>query len=85
MGRNDSFGCALRMTIADPSSFAPALDAAWQGLGGVDTVIVGNNPLTEEGDGFASIEDSEEYKKAVHLRVEFAPRLKIRDLVTPSR
>lgn len=52
---------------------------------GVDTVVVGNDPVTEDGDGFASIEDSDDYKKAVQLRVEFAPLLKIRDLVTPSR
>lgn len=52
---------------------------------GVDTVVLGNDPLTEAGDGFAKIEDSEEYKKAVQLRVEFAPLLKIRDLITPTR
>lgn len=52
---------------------------------GVDTVIVGNNLPTEENDGFAPIEDSDEYKLAVQLRVEFAPLIKIRDLVTPSR
>jgi len=48
---------------------------------GVDTVIVGNDPLNEEGDGFASVQESAEYKLAVDLRVEFAPLLKIRDLV----
>ncbi|MCR9247154.1 MAG: hypothetical protein NXI31_19145 [bacterium] len=48
---------------------------------GVDTVVLGNDPVTEDGDGFTSLENTDEYKKAVALRVEFAPLLKIRDLV----
>lgn len=52
---------------------------------GVDTVILGNDPLNEEGDGFSSVQESAEYKQAVELRVEFAPLLKIRDLIAPSR
>ncbi|MCA8950257.1 MAG: hypothetical protein KDE27_12200 [Planctomycetes bacterium] len=52
---------------------------------GVDTVVLGNDPINEDGDGFASIEDSDEYKNAVQWRVEFAPLLKIRDLIAPSK
>jgi len=48
---------------------------------GVDTVILGDDPLNEAGDGFAAVSDSEEYKQAVDLRVEFAPLRKIKDLV----
>ncbi|MCB9887517.1 MAG: hypothetical protein H6838_18650 [Planctomycetes bacterium] len=48
---------------------------------GVDTVILGDDPLTEEGDAFAKITDSVEYKEALDLRVEFAALRKIRDLI----
>jgi len=48
---------------------------------GVDTVILGNNPVNEAGDGFASIQDSDEFKLANELRVEFTYLAKIADLV----
>jgi hypothetical protein len=48
---------------------------------GVDTVILGNQPVNEAGDGFASIEEMPEYKLANELRVEFADLAKIRDLI----
>jgi hypothetical protein len=48
---------------------------------GVDTVILGNNPVNEAGDGFASVQDSEEFKLANELRVEFTYLSKIADLV----
>lgn len=48
---------------------------------GVDTVILGDNPLNEAADGFAEVKDSAEYKEAIGLGVEFAPLLKIRDLI----
>ena len=48
---------------------------------GVDTVILGNDPVNEEGDGFASVQDSEEYKLATELRVEFAYLNQIADLI----
>ena len=48
---------------------------------GVDTVILGNNPVNEAGDGFASVQDSEEFKLANELRVEFTYLNKIADLV----
>ena len=48
---------------------------------GVDTVILGNNPVNEAGDGFASIQDSDEFKLANELRVEFTYLPKIADLV----
>ncbi|MBM4059774.1 MAG: hypothetical protein FJ265_01575 [Planctomycetes bacterium] len=48
---------------------------------GVDTVILGNDPVNETGDGFAMVKDSPEYKEAYDLRVEFAPLAKIRDLI----
>jgi hypothetical protein len=48
---------------------------------GVDTVILGDDPINEEGDGFAKVTDSEEYKEALDLRVEFASLRKIRDLI----
>lgn len=48
---------------------------------GVDTVILGDDPLNEAADGFAKVEESEEYKQALELRVEFAPLRKVRDLI----
>ncbi len=48
---------------------------------GVDTVILGDDPINEEGDGFARVTDSQEYKDALDLRVEFAALRKIRDLI----
>ena len=48
---------------------------------GVDTVILGNNPVNEAGDGFAAIEESAEFKLANELRVEFTYLTKIADLV----
>ncbi len=52
---------------------------------GVDTVILGDNPLNEAADGFAEVKDSAEYKEAIGLGVEFAPLLKIRDLIKLDR
>jgi len=48
---------------------------------GVDLVIIGNNPVNEVGDGFAPIEETEEFKKATELRVEFTYLPKVRDLI----
>ncbi|MBX3463898.1 MAG: hypothetical protein KF830_12070 [Planctomycetes bacterium] len=48
---------------------------------GVDTVILGNDPINEAGDGFVSVQDSEEYKLASDLRVEFTYLRTIRDLI----
>jgi hypothetical protein len=48
---------------------------------GVDTVILGNDPINEAGDGFASVQDSDEFKLASDLRVEFAYLNTIRDLI----
>jgi hypothetical protein len=48
---------------------------------GVDTVILGSNPVNEAGDGFSSVQDSEEFKLASELRVEFAYLSSIRDLI----
>lgn len=48
---------------------------------GVDTVILGDDPINEEGDGFAKVTESEEYKEALDLRVEFATLRKVRDLI----
>jgi hypothetical protein len=48
---------------------------------GVDTVILGNDPLNEAGDGFVSVQESDEYKLASDLRVEFAYLRTIRDLI----
>lgn len=48
---------------------------------GVDTVILGDDPINEAGDGFAAVRDSAEYKEAIGLGVEFAPLKKIRDLI----
>ena len=48
---------------------------------GVDTVVLGNDPVNEAGDGFASVEDSPEFKMANELRVEFTYLSKIADLV----
>lgn len=48
---------------------------------GVDTVILGNDPINEAGDGFTAVTDSKEYKEALDLRVEFAHLKNIRDLI----
>jgi hypothetical protein len=48
---------------------------------GVDTVILGNDPVNETGDGFAAVQDSAEYKLASELRVEFAYLNQVRDLI----
>jgi hypothetical protein len=48
---------------------------------GVDTVILGDDPINEAGDGFARVEESDEYKKAIALGVEFANLRKVRDLI----
>ena len=48
---------------------------------GVDTVILGSNPVNEAGDCFTSVQDSDEFKLASELRVEFANLSTIRDLV----
>ena len=48
---------------------------------GVDTVLLGDDAINEAGDGFTSIADSQEYKEANALGVEFAPLRKIRDLL----
>jgi hypothetical protein len=48
---------------------------------GVDTVILGNDPVNEAGDGFTAVADMPEYKEAVDLRVEFAYLKTIRDLI----
>ena len=48
---------------------------------GVDTVILGNNPVNEAGDGFDAIQESDEFKLANELRVEFTYLSKIADLV----
>ena len=48
---------------------------------GVDTVILGNNPLNEAGDGFDAIQESDDFKLANELRVEFTYLSKIADLV----
>jgi hypothetical protein len=48
---------------------------------GVDTVVLGNNPVNEANDGFASVEESAEFKMANELRVEFTYLSKIADLV----
>lgn len=48
---------------------------------GVDTVLLGNNPVNEAGDGFASVQDSPEFKLANELRVEFTYLARIADLI----
>jgi hypothetical protein len=48
---------------------------------GVDTVILGNDPVNEAGDGFDSVMQSQEYQLAASLRVEFTYLANIRDLI----
>lgn len=48
---------------------------------GVDTVILGNDPINEAADGFDAVTNSKEYKEALDLRVEFAYLKNIRDLI----
>lgn len=48
---------------------------------GVDTVILGNDPVNEAGDGFDSVMQSPEYQLAASLRVEFTYLANIRDLI----
>ncbi len=92
---NDLFSPRVTRTIFLMGRFGapynkPELAALLQRLGnkvvdkmvaGVDTVILGNDPINEEGDGLSKLEESDEYKKAVDLRVEFLYLNKIRDLI----
>lgn len=48
---------------------------------GVDTVILGNNPVNEAADGFTEVSESKEYKEALDLRVEFVHLRTVRDLI----
>lgn len=48
---------------------------------GVDTVILGNDPINEAADGFTSVQESPEFKLASELRVEFTYLATIRDLI----
>ena len=48
---------------------------------GVDTVVLGNDPVNEAADGFTILKDSEEYKEAHRLNVEFTYLNVIRDLI----
>lgn len=48
---------------------------------GVDMVVLGNDPVNEAGDGFAKVEESDEFKLANELRVEFTYLSKIQDLI----
>lgn len=48
---------------------------------GVDTVILGDDPLNEAGDGFARVADSAEFKQAVELKVEMVNLNTVRELI----
>jgi hypothetical protein len=48
---------------------------------GVDLVIIGDETLSAEGDSFVKVEDTDDYKTAVALGVEFAPVHKIRQFL----
>jgi hypothetical protein len=48
---------------------------------GVDTVILGDDPLTEAGDGFARVAESAEFKQAVELKVEMVNLNTVRELI----
>jgi hypothetical protein len=48
---------------------------------GVEMVLLGNDPVNEAGDGFTILKDSEEYKEAHRLNVEFTYLSTIRDLI----
>jgi hypothetical protein len=48
---------------------------------GVDTVILGNDPVNEAADGFTAVAELPEYKQAVDLRVEFVYLRQIKDLI----
>ncbi len=45
---------------------------------GVDLIIVGDETLSEDGDAFVKVEDTDDYKRAMQLGVEFAPLHKVR-------
>lgn len=48
---------------------------------GVDTVILGNDPLSETGDALVRLQDSEEYKLADKLHCEFQTLQAVRDFL----
>jgi hypothetical protein len=48
---------------------------------GVDTVIIGSDPINEAQDGFTAVQESPDFKLASELRVEFAYLSTIRDLI----
>ncbi len=71
----------------------PQLEALLKNLGnkvvgkmepGVDTVILGDDIVNESGDGFTSVLETDDYKLANQLGVEFVPLRKIRDIVKPD-
>ena len=78
------------LTVSEMISANPALRHDRKTLQRVDhgdepglrsVQILGNDPVNEAGDGFASVQDSAEYKLASELRVEFAYLSSIRDLI----
>ncbi len=71
----------------------PQLEALLKNLGntvvakmepGVDTVILGDDEVNESKDGMVPVQDSDDYKFANQLGVEFVPMRKIRDIVKPD-
>ena len=49
---------------------------------GIDLVLVGQDTLNEDGDGFTPVTESQEYKDALFLGIEIAPLSKVRDFLT---
>lgn len=48
---------------------------------GVDLVILGDDPLNEAGDGFARVAESDDFKRAVELKVEMVNLNTVRELI----
>jgi hypothetical protein len=51
---------------------------------GVDLIIVGQDTINEEGDGYVPITETAEYKRGLELSIEFVRLNQIRDLLDSS-
>ncbi len=94
--RNDLYSPSLRRNIFLMGRFSypmtkPIVRMALEKLGnkvhdkigpGVDLIIVGDDTVNEEGDGFTPVTDTAEYKAALALGIEIATLNKVRDFLT---
>lgn len=51
---------------------------------GVDLIVVGQDTINDDGDGYVPLTETEEYKRGVELSIEFVRLNQIRDLLDSS-